>query len=142
MFDHCWSFEKASLSVRILKRAVVSNIRCKICWKAWVRERFYSNFEKRGVRNWWPVTSFLTIFFREILWPLGCFQRLRVLKQILVSRKLKISRFRYHEIFVFLKFVFHKRRFIAENWLCFRACNSRIVTYDQEFCHCGVIFVL
>ncbi len=34
----------------------------------------------------------------------------------------------------FLNFIFRKRRFITENWLCFRACNSRIVTYDQEFC--------
>jgi hypothetical protein len=34
----------------------------------------------------------------------------------------------------FLNLVFCERRFIAENWLCFRACNSRIVTYDQEFC--------
>jgi len=29
---------------------------------------------------------------------------------------------------------FAKDVLIAENWLCFRACNSRIVTYDQEFC--------
>ncbi len=34
----------------------------------------------------------------------------------------------------FLNLVFRKRRVIAELWFCFRACNSRIVTYDQEFC--------
>ncbi len=28
---------------------------------------------------------------------------------------------------------FAKDVFVTENWLCFRACNSRIVTYDQEF---------
>ncbi len=35
----------------------------------------------------------------------------------------------------FLNLVFRKRRFVTENWLCFRACNSRIITYDQEFCY-------
>jgi len=75
---------------------------------------------------------FLDNFF-EISWPLGCFQRLRVLKRILVSRKLKYLNFDIMRCSSFLNLVFRKRRFIAENWLCFRACNSRIVTYDQEF---------
>ena len=35
---------------------------------------------------------------------------------------------------LFLDLVFRKRHIIADIWLCFRACNSRIVTYDQEFC--------
>ncbi len=64
----------------------------------------------------------------------GWFQRLRVLKRIFVSRKLKYPNFDIMKCSYFLNFVFRKRRFIAENWLCFRACNSRIVTYGQEFC--------
>jgi len=35
---------------------------------------------------------------------------------------------------------FAKDVFVAENWLCFRACNSRIVTYDQEFFLCVVVW--
>ncbi len=76
---------------------------------------------------------FLDNFF-EMSWPLGDFQRLRVLKQIFVSRKLKYLRFDIMKCSSFLNLVFRKRRFIAENWLCFRACNSRIITYEQEFC--------
>ena len=76
---------------------------------------------------------FLDNFF-EISWPLCCFQRLRVLKLIFVSRKLKYLEFDIMKCSSFLNSVFRKRRFITENWLCFRACNSRIVTYDQEFC--------
>jgi len=76
---------------------------------------------------------FLDNFF-EISWPLGDFQRLRVLKQIFVSRELKYLNFDIMRCLSFLNLVFRKRRFYAENWLCFRACNSRIVTYEQEFC--------
>ncbi len=65
---------------------------------------------------------------------MGDFQRLRVLKQIFVSRKLKYLEFDVMKCSSFLNLVFRKRRFIAENWLCFRACNSRIITYEQEFC--------
>ena len=77
---------------------------------------------------------FLDNFF-EISWPLGCFQSLRVLKRIFVSRKLKYIDFDIMKCSSFLNLVFRKRCIIAEIWLCFRACNSRIVTYDQEFCH-------
>ena len=113
---------------------LVSNIRCKICWKARVWERFDSNFfwEERGEKLM-TCHLFLDNFF-EISWPLGDFQRLRVLKQIFVSRKTQISQFDTMKCSSFLNLVFRKRRFIAENWLCFRACNSRIITYEQEFC--------
>ena len=77
---------------------------------------------------------FLDNFLRFYdLWVV--FKGLGVLKQNLVSRKLKYLNFDILKCSSFLNFVFRKRRFIAETWLCFRACNSRIVTYDQEFCH-------
>ena len=63
------------------------------------------------------------------------------MKQNLVSRKLKYLEFDIMKYSSFLNRVFRKRHFIAENWLCFRACNSRIVTYDQEFCHVVWFFV-
>jgi hypothetical protein len=40
----------------------------------------------------------------------------------------------YHEMFVFSESCLLRKTFYCRNWLCFRACNSRIVTYDQEFC--------
>ena len=55
------------------------------------------------------------------------------MKQNLVSRKLKYLDFDVMRCSSFLNLVFRKRHVIAEIRLCFRACNSRIVTYDQEF---------
>ena len=116
---------------------LVSNIRCKnLVWKARVSERFTRILRREG----WDINDLSPLswqFFREISWPLSCFKRLRVLKQIFVSRNFKYLNFDIMKCSSFLNLVFRKRRFIAENWLCFRACNSRIVTYDQEFCHVG-----
>ena len=102
--------------------------------KSFNTRAFWLEFwEERGERI--NDLSPLSWQFFEISWPLCCFQRLRVLKLILVSRKLQYSIW-YHEIFVFSESCLSPKTFlIAENWLCFRACNSRIITYDQEFCH-------
>ena len=93
-----------------------------------------SNFwEERGEKL---MTCHLFLdTFREISWPLGCFQRFRVFETDFCFKKTQISNFDIMKYSSFLNLVFRKRRFIAESWLCFRACNSRIVTYDQEFCH-------
>ena len=111
---------------------LVSNIRCKICWKAWVRERFTQILGREG----WEINDLSPLswqFFWNFM-TFGWFQRLRVLKRIFVSRKLKYLNLGIMKCSSFLNLVFRKRRFIAENWLCFRACNSRIITYEQEFC--------
>ena len=134
MFDHCWSCEKASLGVRILKRDVSFKISdVKICRRKLQFENVLLGFwEERGEKlmtchlfldNFWDFTTF------------GLFSKVyEFLKQNLVSRKLKYLNLDIMKCLSFLNSVFRKRRFIAENWLCFRACNSRIVTYDQEFC--------
>ena len=112
---------------------LVSNIRCKnLSKKAWVSERFLEFWEERGEKlmtchlfldNFWNFTTF-GLFFKG----LGVFETEFSFK------KTQISQFWYHEMFVFSEFCFFcKRHVIAGNWLCFRACNSRIVTYDQEF---------
>ncbi len=136
-----WAFEFWNVML-------VPNIRCKNLLKSLSFKTFLLEFwEERGEKLM-TCHLFLDNFF-EISWPLGCFQRLRVLKQNLVSRKLKYLNFDIMKCSSFLNFVFCERRFIAENWLCFRACNSRIVTYDKEFClvvwflcfnHCYRIF--
>ncbi len=63
-----------------------------------------------------------------------CFSKVKSFETDFCFKKAQISRFDIMKYSFFWNFVFHKRRFTAENWLCFRACNSRIVTYDQEFC--------
>jgi len=133
VFDHGWNVEKANLSVRVLKRDVSFKISdVKSVEKLSFRTLLLEFWEERGEKLM-TCHLFLDNFF-EISWPLGDFQRLRVLKQTFVSRKLKYLNFDIMKYSSFLNLVFCKRRFIAENWLCFRACNSRIVTYDQEFC--------
>jgi len=129
-----WNFEKASLSVRILKRDVSFKISdVKSVEKLQFESVLTRIFEKRGVGELMTCHLLLDNFF-EISWPLCCFQRLRVLKPIFVSRKLWYLEFDIMKCSSFLNLVFRRRLFIAENWLCFRACNSRIVTYEQEFC--------
>ncbi len=62
--------------------------------------------------------------FCEIYDLLGCIQRLRVFKaNFFVPRSSSIIIWDYDILFL-------NRRMIAEIWLCFRACNSRIVTCD------------
>ena len=71
-----------------------------------------------------------------------CSSKVKSLETNLCFKKTRISRFRYHEnIHLFWILSFAKGVFIAENWLCFRACNSRIVTCDQEFCHVEWFFL-
>ena len=77
---------------------------------------------------------FLDNFLRFYdLWVV--FKGLGVFETGFSFKKTQISQFWYHEMFFFFWILsFAKDVFVAENWLCFRACNSRIVTYDQEFC--------
>ena len=98
-----------------------------------LRTFFCSNFwEERGEKLM-TCHLFLDNFFK-ISWPLGDFQRLKVFETDFCFKKTQISQLWYHEMFVFSESLsFCERQVIAEIWLCFRACNSRIVTYDQEF---------
>jgi len=66
------------------------------------------------------------------------------LKQNLVSRKLKYLNLISWDVLLFWILSFAKDVFITENWLCFRACNSRIVyIWSRIFLLCcGVILRL
>ncbi len=57
--------------------------------------------------------------FLKILWPLDYVQRLRVLKRIFVSRKLKYLNFDIMKYSSFLNLVFRKRHVIAEILIVF-----------------------
>ncbi len=109
----------------------MSNV--KICWKGRISEGFLLEFwEERGEKL---ITChlFLDNFSRNFV-TFGLFSKVKSFwNKVFVF---KILEYHNSEImnFVFLNLVFRKRRVIAEIWLCFRACNSPIVTYDQEFC--------
>ncbi len=122
---------------------LVSNIRCKICWKAWVRERFFFLFTRILKREGWEINDLspLSWQFLKLYDLLGCFQRFRSFETKFSFKKTQISQFWNHEMLVFSLNLSFAKTFVAETWLCFRACNSRIVTYDQEFLSCGVIDV-
>ena len=77
---------------------------------------------------------FLDNFLRFYdLWVV--FKGLGVFETGFSFKKTQISLFWYHEMFVFFESCLSQKTFfVTENWLCFRACNSWIVTYDQEFC--------
>ncbi len=104
-------------------------------------------------REGWGINDLspLSWQFFEISWPLGCFQKVKSFETdfFLFQETSDISTLISWNVRFFWIFVFRKRHVIAEIWLCFRACSSRIVTYEQEFClvvwlmcfnHCYGIF--
>jgi hypothetical protein len=101
-----WAFE-------FWNEMLVSNIRCKNLSK---KAEFQSVFTRVLRREGWKINDLspLSWQFFEISWPLGCFQRLRVLKRIFVSRKLKYLNFDIMKCSSFLNLVFRKRHVIAE----------------------------
>jgi hypothetical protein len=137
VFDHCWSFEKASLSVRVWNEMLVSNIRRNnLSKRASSFRKCYSNFWKERGEKLMTCHLFLDNFLRFYdLWVV--FKGFKSFETDFVSRKLKYLNLVSWNVRLFWILSFAKDVFIAENWLCFRACNSRIVTYDQEFCHVG-----
>ena len=56
--------------------------------------------------------------FREIPWPLGCFQRFRVLKQTFVSRKLNYHNCDIMKYSSFLNLVFRKKDMLLRKFDC------------------------
>ena len=88
-----WAFEfwNGDVSFKI--------IRCKICWKAWVRECFDSNFwEERGEKL---MTCHL--FLDNFSWNFMtfCFSKVKSFETDFCFKKTQISRCWYHEMFMF-----------------------------------------
>ena len=148
MFDHCWSLRKLVWVFEFWNEMLVSNIRCKICWKAWVRERFFTRILKR---EGWEINDLspLSWQFFEILRPLGCFQRFRSFETKFSFKKTQISQFWYHEMFIFSESclsqkTFYCRKLIVFSCLQFADCYiwSRIclVVWFLCFNHCYGIF--
>ena len=113
---------------------LVSDIRCKNLLKSSSFRKFLLEFWEESGEKLMTCHLFLDNF--SWIFMTFCSPKVKSFETNFCFKKTRISRFRYHEsvrLFWILSFV--KDVFIAENWLCFRACNSRIVTCDQEFCH-------
>ncbi len=139
MFDHGWNLEKANLSVRVLKRDV--SFRCKNLSK---KASSFRTFSRILRREGWEINDLSPFSWQFFLWnfmTFGLFQRLRVLKQILVSRKLKYLDCDIMKMFVFPEFCLLQKTFY---------CRKLIVFLCLQFADCyiwprilsgGVIFV-
>ncbi len=97
------------------------------------RTFLFEFWEERGEKLM-TCHLFLDNFFWNFM-TFGWFSKVESFETDFCFRKLKYLNLDIMKYPSFLNFVFRQRHFITENWLCFRACNSRIVTYDQEFCH-------
>ncbi len=107
MFDHCWSLRKLVWVFEFWNGMLVSNIRCKICWKALSFRMFSLEFWKERGEKLMTCHLFLDNFLRIYdLWVV--FKGLRVLKQNLVLRKLKYLNFDIMKCSSFLNLVFCK----------------------------------
>ena len=114
----------------------MSNV--KICWKGRVSESFFFEFwEERGEKL---MTCHL--FLDNFSWnfmTFGLFSKVKSFwNGFLFQENSNISTW-YHEMFVFLNFVFRKRHVIAEIWLCFVLAIRGLLHMTKNFCHCGVI---
>jgi hypothetical protein len=112
---------------------LVSNVKCKNLLKRSGFRKFLLDFwEERGEKL---MTCHL--FLDNFSWnfmTFGLFSKVKSFwNGFLFQENVKYHNFEIMN-FIFLNLVFRKRRVIAEIWSCFRACNSWIVTYDQEFC--------
>ncbi len=113
---------------------LVSNIRCKnLSKKASSFSKFFTRVLKR---EGWEINDLspLSWQFSWNFMTFGSFSKVwSFWNRLLFQENSNISTLISWNVRLFWIFVFRKRHIIAESWLCFRACNSRIVTYDQEF---------
>ena len=99
MFDRCWNFEKASLSVRVLKRDVSFKISdVKSVEKLWFENALLEFWKERGEKL---MTCHL--FLDNFSWNFMtfCFSKVKSFETNFGLKKTQISRFRYHEMFMF-----------------------------------------
>ena len=141
MFDHCWSCEKASLSVRILKRDVSFKISdVKICrGKLRVSEGVTRIWKERGEKlmtchlfldNFWDFYD---------LWVV--FKGFKSFETDFVSRKLKYLNLDFMRCSSFLNLVFRKRRFCYRKLIVFSCLQFADCYIWPRILSCGVIFV-
>ena len=132
--------EKASLSVRILKRDVSFKISdVKICRrKLRVSEGVTRIWKERGEKLM-TCHLFLDNFFWDFT-TFGLFSKvLRVLKRIFVSRKLKYLNLDFMRCSSFLNLVFRKRRFCYRKLIVFSCLQFADCYIWPRILSCGVV---
>ncbi len=93
MFDHCWNFEKASLSVRILKRDVsfkISDV------KSVEKLQFENVFTRILRREGWEINDLSPLSWQFFLWNFMTFRLFSKVKSFETDfcfRKTQISEF-------------------------------------------------
>ncbi len=133
-FDHGWNLRKLVWAFEFWNEMLVSNIRCKksVEESSSFRVSVLEFWEERGEKLM-TCHLFLDNFSWNFMTFGLFFKGLEFWNKVFVSKNLNISILKSWNVRLFWIIVFRKRHIIAEIWLCFRACNSRIVTYDQEF---------
>ena len=132
------TFEKASLSVRVLKRDVsfkISDVKSveKLSFRAFLIEFW----EERGEKL---MTCHLSLDnFCEISWPLGYFQRFGVFETDFCFKKTQISQFWYHEMFVFSESCLSQKTFYCRKLIVFSCLQFADCYIWSRILSCGVI---
>jgi hypothetical protein len=142
VFDHCWSFEKASLSVRVWNEMLVSNIRRNnLSKKASSFRKCYSNFWKERGEKLMTCHLFLDNFLRFYdLWVV--FKGLGVLKQNFSFKKNSNISIWYHEMFVFSESCLSQKTFYCRKLIVFSCLQFADCYIWSRILSCGVIFML
>ncbi len=117
---------------------LVSNIRCKICWKAEFQNVFTRILRREGweINDLSPLSWQFFVKFHD-LWVV--FQRLRVLKRILVSRKLKYLDFGIKKCSSFLNFCLSRKTFFCRKLIVFSCLQFADCYIWSRILSCGVI---
>ena len=122
---------------------LVSNIRCKnLSKRSSFRKFFFTRILKR---EGWEINDLSPLswqFFWNFM-TFGWFSKVKSFwNRFLFQENSNISNLISWNVRLFWILSFAKDVLFTENWLCFRACNSQIVTCDQEFCLVVWFFLL
>ena len=138
MFYHCWSFEKASLSVRILKRDVSFKISDVKSVEKLQFENVLLEFWKERGEKLMTCHLFLDNFLRFYdLWVV--FKGLRAFETDFCFKKTQISQFWYHEMFVFSEFCLLRKTFYCRKLIVFSCLQFADCYIWSKILSCGVI---
>ena len=140
MFDHCWNFEKASLSVRILKRDVSFKISdVKSVEKLEFENVFWLEFwEERGEKL---MTCHL--FLDNFSWNFMtfCFSKVKSFETIfsLKKKKLKYLDLDIMKCSCFLNLVFSQKTFCCRKLIVFSCLQFADCYIWPRILSCGVV---
>jgi len=139
VFDHCWSFEKASLSVRILKRDVSFKISdVKSVEKLQFENALLEFWEERGEKL---MTCHL--FLDNFSWNFMtfCFSKVKSFETDFCFKKTQISQFDIMKCSCFLNLVFSQKTFYCRKLIVLSCLQFADCYIWSRILSCGVIDV-